>query len=260
MWGFENPSPAFHSIRSMKLPIAIWEEGAHLAKHPVLARSRWFQSAHSPTAGQLAAKHLVEQGHRGIAWISPFHGSTWSQRRLQGIQQAASESLRSVSVASFVRTDRWDPSQYTPPQAQVHVLLEGLASLAPEALHRRMEEIVEKGQTLLRERQILESLEDLFEAALADHRCTAWICANDDIALLAWSWLASRGMEVGRNLSLVGFDNTLRAQENGLTSIDFLEDDLASGMLNFLLNPDRWRANRSTFLQGSLVARSSSAR
>lgn len=258
MWGMDDPSSAFQAVRAMALPVAVWEAGPHPGKHPLLDRSRWFQSAHSPAAGQLAARHLIELGHRAIAWISPFHGSAWSQRRLEGIEQVAASSLKDVAIASFVRTDRWDPSQYTPPHGQVRALLDDFASLAPDALHRRLDEFVEKGQTLLRERQILESLQDLLESALADRRLTAWVCANDDIALLAWSWLSTRGIEIGRDLSLVGFDNSLRAQERGLSSVDFLEDELASGMLNFLLDPGRWRSNRTTHLQGSLVARSSS--
>jgi DNA-binding LacI/PurR family transcriptional regulator len=136
-------------------------------------------------------------------------------------------------------------------------MMEQLVALTPGALRTSLDAVVESGQALLRDRELLMALDGLFEKALRTPGLTAWVCANDDVARIAWNWLDGRGIAVGRDLALVGFDNTMSAQTAGLTSMSFLEDDLASSMVSYLLDPGHWRSNGVVSLVGSLVVRGS---
>ena len=260
LWHVTDPAEIFARIRSWNLPLAIWDERSQGGVRPSFHRCRWFQSAHAAASGALVARHLLDLGHSGIAYLSPFHGASWSRRRLEGLSKTCTASTLPVKLSVHTRDDRWDPFQYTPPAEEVRSLFTGLALPGGEANPARFEEIVEKGQALLREREILRHLEDLFVSVLEDRTLTAWVGANDDIALLAAHWLTQRGVRIGRDISLVGFDNSTRAQASGLTTVSFLEEDLAAGMVAFLLDPERWRTNGAVVLEGSLVARTSTSR
>lgn len=260
LWHVPDPIGIFARIRSWNLPLAIWDERSQGGVRPTFHRCRWFQSAHAASSGSMVARHLLDLNHRGIAFLSPFHGASWSRSRLEGLSKPCASSTNPVKLSVHTRDDRWDPSQYTPAAESVRSLFTGLALPDGEANPSRFEEIVEKGQALLREREILRHLEGLFVSVLEDRSLTAWVGANDDIALLAGHWLALRGVRIGRDVSLAGFDNSTRAQASGLTTVSFLEEDLAAGMIAFLLDPGRWRSNGSVVLEGSLVARTSTTR
>jgi len=260
LWRIPDPEAVFGRVRLWNLPLAIWDERPQGGARPSFRRVRWFQSAHAAATGGLVGRHLQELGHKGVAFLSPFHGSLWSRRRLEGLARCCAAAVPPVHLGIHTRDDRWDPSQYTPAADAVRPLVAGLASVGAHAAEPRFEAIVEKGQALLRDREILRSLDDLFERALSDRTLTAWVGANDDIALLACDWLSRRGLRVGHDISVVGFDNTARAQESGLTTVSFLEEDLAAGMLAYVLDPGRWRSNGSVVLEGSLVPRTSTGR
>jgi DNA-binding LacI/PurR family transcriptional regulator/DNA-binding transcriptional regulator YhcF (GntR family) len=86
------------------------------------------------------------------------------------------------------------------------------------------------------------NLEPLFERALADKNISAWVCANDAIALNALAYLRLQGVAVPQDLSVVGFDNIpVKALENHLTSLDFNAMGFVNRMLGFILRPPRPR-------------------
>jgi DNA-binding LacI/PurR family transcriptional regulator len=87
-----------------------------------------------------------------------------------------------------------------------------------------------------------ECVRPLFVRALEHRDATAWICANDDLALTALSFLHEKRIGVPRQLSVVGFDNSpLEALEHRLTTFDFNAMGFIHGMLNFILRPPRPR-------------------
>jgi DNA-binding LacI/PurR family transcriptional regulator/DNA-binding transcriptional regulator YhcF (GntR family) len=82
----------------------------------------------------------------------------------------------------------------------------------------------------------------LFKQALANRNVTAWICANDDIALTALSYLQAAGVRVPEDLSVVGFDNQpVRALKQRLTSLDFNAPAFVHRMLNHIARPPKPR-------------------
>jgi DNA-binding LacI/PurR family transcriptional regulator len=85
-------------------------------------------------------------------------------------------------------------------------------------------------------------LEPLFKNALAFKDATAWVCANDGAAMRALSFLGKAGVQVPRDLSVVGFDNVpVSALERRLTTLDFNATGFVHHMLNFILRPPKPR-------------------
>jgi DNA-binding LacI/PurR family transcriptional regulator len=80
-------------------------------------------------------------------------------------------------------------------------------------------------------------LQPLFEKALSDRSITAWVCSSDPQALMALEFVRARGKTVPKDISVMGFDDTTDAYNNGLTSYNFDIGQAAYRMLNFILDP-----------------------
>jgi len=115
-----------------------------------------------------AAQHLIEQGHRRIAYIAPPSDLQFSTHRLAGLCEALQRNGLSL-------------------QSELH--LEG--DLTQESGYRVARRLL--------------SIEP---------RPTAIICANDLMALGAISAIQEQGLTVGRDVSVVGFDDVPWAQHS----------------------------------------------
>jgi DNA-binding LacI/PurR family transcriptional regulator/DNA-binding FadR family transcriptional regulator len=89
----------------------------------------------------------------------------------------------------------------------------------------------------------------LFEKAIADQSYSAWIAANDEIAVYALRFLKNRKKRVPEDVSVVGFDGDPIGFENGITSFDFDFYNIARQMLSFIAHPLR----TTTFTKKSIV-------
>jgi len=116
--------------------------------------------------------HLIERGHRRIAFIGWPDGSGVGEDRRSGWEQAC-------------RT----------------------TGLATDGLLRQAEESMEQG------RVAAASLLD------SDDPPTAIVCVSDVVALGAWIEVTARGCEPGRDVAIVGFDNSATAAVVGLSSL-----------------------------------------
>jgi DNA-binding LacI/PurR family transcriptional regulator len=81
-------------------------------------------------------------------------------------------------------------------------------------------------------------LEESMRTALARGDATAWVAADDYIALYAvLPFLQSRRIRVPRDLSVAGFNNQFESGYTGLSSYHFDIAGMAMRMLTFLLHP-----------------------
>lgn len=114
-----------------------------------------------------------------------------------------------------------------------------------------------KGQSSLR-RGIITPLID---KALEISEATAWVAANDGVALECMDLLRKRGVRVPRELSLAGFDNTLEAFFQKVTSLDYNAPALMRSMVEHLLAPRRAAARPPlpTEVPGVIVERGTTA-
>jgi DNA-binding LacI/PurR family transcriptional regulator len=111
-----------------------------------------------------------------------------------------------------------------------------------------------------RRERLLEALEPHLEAALKRKDLTAWVAVDDDTALLVLDFLGRRGLEVPRDISLVGFDDTPEGARRDLTSYNFEFERLNHYVVRFLLEPtrtDRVEAKGMQRPEGRVIMRGS---
>lgn len=261
-WDVDDCDGMLGAFQKTPIPVSVWDErpqGGGFDRSPLL---RYFSSSYSSEAGEIMARHLADKGHRHVAYLSPLHGSLWSRARLEGIRETAAS--REMRVTECVAIEVASHRGFEPPETitEKYLKVQALRRHLGNEISRGVDEIQERLAILLRLRRMLDRLSPLFAQA-QESRATAWICANDDVALLAWAWLSRQGVEIPSSSSLVGFDDTLGAQSASLTSFHFNEGDLAAAALRHVLSPKRLRTNESsgrhTHVPGFVVARSSVA-
>ena len=82
-----------------------------------------------------------------------------------------------------------------------------------------------------------EPAQALFARVWDDGAATAWVCADDSLAILAQTWAQRQGIRIPQRLSLVGFDDSQQAAAAGLSSFSFNAGATARVMLDHLLRP-----------------------
>lgn len=258
LWGLDETPDLVERIARLGLPVSVWDERPTGGAIPQGPRVRTFSSGYARDAGGEMLRHLAGMGHRAISYVSPFHGSLWSRARAEGIREAAQGlgvSLREVVSDRIAEHTQLE----TGPAPESFLNAADLASHLGPSLDPTTRELRHRVLAALRMRNLLALCEPLFEEALAPD-ATAWILANDDVALLAREWLRTRGVPVGERLALAGFDNLLAAQDAGLTSFHFNEGSLAGACLNHLVDSrSPAAAHRRTIVPGFVVPRASTA-
>jgi DNA-binding LacI/PurR family transcriptional regulator len=90
------------------------------------------------------------------------------------------------------------------------------------SLHRSFEDSLDNG------RRACAELLDL------DDPVTAFVCVSDTLALGVWTELTARGVRPGRDVGVIGFDDSPAARVTGLTSVAQPVDDVARACLRML--------------------------
>lgn len=238
-----------------QLPAAVWAEGGIQGAPIQGGRTRVFDNGHIGDPGRGIGIHLRTLGHERIAFLSMYHGTDWSRRRLEGLLSSAGPGGSVVPLVSdgFVHPLQ---TQGSPPD-----ILGPVTRRLGDRIRlfgQQLGEIEAACARLLREERLLRLLEPRFEEALSDASITAWVCSNDTQAIMAARWLRERGVRVPERISIAGFDDTNRGQDQGITSWSFSEYDLAEAMVRHLVSP--MPGNGTIRIEGALVARGSTAR
>jgi len=117
---------------------------------------------------------------------------------------------------------------------------------------------------LLRNRIQMEAhLHPMFEQAIAMPAITAWVTANDAIAVCALEFLRARGVEAPGRISLVSFDNSVSAMTRRITSYNFnLPGIVGAAFRHVLRSNHRTQAPRPRTVEipGAIVERETTAR
>lgn len=230
-------------------------------------RIRVFPIAKTDLAGKQIGRFLLQLGHRNIAFISSWQQELWSQTRYNGLS----------SVVSMVK------------DAQVHLFADnrfaaGVIHLEDKDLDKSIEsfpsikEIVKTYSLFSSEqaqiigsmvnwtfinaihRQRLEIfLQPLFEQAFLDKNITAWVCADDWMAIGALRFLRNKGVAIPQQISVVGFEDTADAYSNGLTTFNYDINAITQSMVAFISNPQIFPLKHGHIIEksGFLVVRQS---
>lgn len=255
-WHMSDSEPLLDKLQRLRIPTAFWvanEESLPGTRYKD-ARGIWFHDlANGRSAGRTMADFINNSGHRKIAWISPFHGSTWSRNRLDGLKSRIDPDVE-VFEATHDWISEWDVKvriAWTPELTR-RFDLEGVdASVDPDSLRRPLVD------TLTRMRCV-DVLQPRLDQALRS-KATLWIAASDLVAEWCLYWLRSRGLHCPRDLALASFDDTRDATRRNLTSLRFDVTGMARAMVRQVLSSRR-EHKVVTRYTGIVVARESTRR
>lgn len=266
----KNSAECLRHLSLLKKPISVW-----IQDHSVLALvSRYsnkdnitfFDASYSTLPGFETAKFLYEKGHRSIAFISPFHASSWSKNRLQGIQCFFKSINESFAIHEFVLDEFISDYSFMEKIIETGQLNKFLSAgklkyTLNKALHNRISNLEIEGNKLLRDNLIYNYSNSLFEKALNQPGISAWIAVNDLTACMINDFWDFKKIAVKMRPALISFDNTFESLEKGISSYDFNTSGDVNNMILHLLYPNSAlfsSKKRVIRIKGTVVQRKSS--
>jgi DNA-binding LacI/PurR family transcriptional regulator len=226
-----------------------------------------FQIGADSGPAETIGQYLLQLGHHHIAYISPLHASKWSETRYEGLCKVYASAGYEKGVSAFTIDNFALPEDYQREMIESHNLSPFLNQC--DMIEKSFFSLPETSFGSLRERavkyllpsEIRSRLTPMFDRISADPTITAWVGCNDTVAIAALHYLnVTKKTPVPESISIVGFDNTLEAFNNNVTSFDFNIPTTVRSMIDFILNPARFMQNKSgkvQFVKGMLVKRGS---
>jgi len=264
--GLLDQSRIVHYILSYDKPIAVLDEtGAFKMRKvitsPYLLRS--FALRYTSRCGYDVGRFLISQNHCDIIYISPYHRNLWSQNRFLGLTVAIKE-INKDAVITPVVIDKLPETDVD--WNRITSVLSYLKDNENEFVDVNLSDALIENRIIIIindviTKKILQmNLHSLFEQALQKENVTAWVCANDIVALEALKYLRDKDIDIPRDISVIGFDDTIEAQMEQLTSYNFGVDKIVKAMLYHITRPKEWNwtpdsANAPVEIGGFLVCR-----
>jgi len=225
---------AVGSMRPWQCPVAVLDETGTIPDRAAVP-ARFYPVAWTPSPSMLLGRYLRESGHRRAAFISPFYGALWSKNRFAGLCDGIGDGAvvpctdsRYIHLQDLYRAlkgwQRRDESDF--------LRTGSVNRYEPSRRHLRSykERELDLGMAEALEAHVVPLLDKALTTG-----ATVWVADSDRCAVIALDYCASRGIRVPRDLSVAGFDNTVDAAVNDLTSVDFNVQAYAGTMLAFLL-------------------------
>jgi DNA-binding GntR family transcriptional regulator len=251
-----------------KRPVAIldeidgWQLPRMLARNPLV---QVFSAVAMPKAARKVAHHLLDLGHRSIAYISPFHGSRWSRQRLEALTAAYDNAGYRKAVHPFTIDDSSSILDYREKAAR-HANVQELMTFyrswkekAPPDFQSQLDPGLQIGITMASCRaELYAGMTDLLRKALSQPGITAWVAANDQAAQIIQKFLNIKRISTPDGLSYISFDDTLDSLKMRITSYNPNLAALATLIFNFLLYPRTTvlpQKNRKIIVEGAIIDR-----
>lgn len=258
-WHVSDARELILATRSCGLPVRTWQDGwsgpmqGITRDHP---RLRIHDAALSADAGKAMGIHLLERGFRRIAWISPFHGATWSRSREAGLREILEAEGAQVRAFTLEAVSEWDflTKAWADPELR--------ETLDPARLDRltqgRSHPVIAKAAEQVGRKLILEAWSARLQDAL-EWKADAWVAANDLAAGIAHEWLQAPAHLPSRPRGLAGFDDATKSLRQDLTSYRFDTASMARSMIHGILSHRRDRRSVRDVVRhgGNIVPRGS---
>lgn len=206
-WLLRDPTAAIRSLREAAVPIAVWWEHARGAFPRTGSRSsplRGYDLSFGKAPGIEVGRRLAADGHREIAFLSPYHDNEWSRQRLLGIREAMeAEGGRVTEIVDTGFQSLWHMERVA-----------GGKSAGRQLLRRVLSRFLEH-----------PGLEGI----------PAWVAVNDLAAAEILDLAAARGIETPR---IVAFDGTSLGESLRFDSFEFHTDGMVRRMFHHILHPE----------------------
>jgi DNA-binding LacI/PurR family transcriptional regulator/DNA-binding transcriptional regulator YhcF (GntR family) len=209
-------------------------------------------------AASAIARYCERKGRRRIAFISPLHGAGWSQVRADTLAAQCKKEGRRLNTyvntgfARFHTAVSRSIDQLAAVRAQLAGLQGGaaqssLTSMVFASMARQADQTFESCVARL-------MTFPLCEEALNCGDADTWVCANDEIACLVCEYLSDHGLQPGKEIGVIGFDNIKESSIYGITTYDFNRSGLLAMMLSGILEPEVF-LRRPQMPEGMIVER-----
>lgn len=204
--------------------------GMHLGEYG----AAHIQVALGRRAGADVGRYLLSLGHRRVAYINTFGGSGWAAGRFEGLERVYRAAGKGFTVM-----------QYTVPSAPPRPTI-----TTDNRSLRRVYQSEPMANISAQEEEEMARLANRarpqLEQAVASKGVTAMVACNDSVGLACLEFLRGRGVRVPRDVSVIGFDDTLDAMRVRLTSYNFNNHGAVHAAMAHILNPRAWpRGHRS---------------
>ncbi|MBD3322427.1 MAG: GntR family transcriptional regulator [Chitinivibrionales bacterium] len=243
-----------------------FEIGSTILNAPYFQR---FAVSVSPHPAQIVARYLLEQHHQKIAYISPFHRMQWSKTRLDGLTgifNAAGHENGVVPLVfdKFRRGLEFEENARQKRNLNYPLVTDADTAQMPYPFNDQLGSALQQFQRVALIRgELYSQCLPLFDSALADKSITAWVCANDWIAMFALDYLRKKRIAVPDEISLLSFDDSVIALRERITSYSFNIQALVNEMLSFILRPLSsipGKRGKVITIKGTIVQRKTTAR
>jgi DNA-binding LacI/PurR family transcriptional regulator len=218
-------------------------------------------------AGAEVARHLAGLGHRHVAFISHLRPEEhpWLRKRIQGLSTVYSTSRLGRGRTMSVYQHR----SSSPPANDIAGVRTAIRAALTKALddpawtRALPDTVIQKvflrvADGMAADVRGAREMKPAFAAALRDPRPSAWVCANDQIAMAAHEFLRRSEIRVPGRISLVGFDNLPVSRILRLTTYDFRYQAMGAMAVQCLARPRAAHPKkRAILIEGTLIGRRS---
>ncbi|MFP4240664.1 MAG: substrate-binding domain-containing protein [Chitinispirillaceae bacterium] len=262
-WHIKNLNECLISFPSSKKQVSVWIENPSGYSCNQRSACTFYNIGYSPLPGQQMGDYLLGLGHREVAYISPFHGSTWSQDRLCGLVHSFEKAGPEYRVHPFTpgnAESEWSFTDEIIQQNGTEELLDmkKITRNLPIHFESRCDRLKSEGLKLLRDARILDVLKEPIHHILENKEITAVVAANDLCALLILNFLKWLKVPIPQRLSIAGFDDTFEGLAQGLSSYSFNTRSLVKEMIENATSSSSERTfGKTRFFEGRVVERGS---
>lgn len=208
-----EPLKLLHMFAMAKFPVAVWWEQPVQALPPrMLHKPNWtfFNSTFGEFPGTEMGKFLAAKGFNQVAYISPYHNSSWSIDRLAGLRQVG---LNVVDYTDKEFASPWDYKQI----ARSKVPKLSVEAFARDLLKRKIISLIDNDK----------NFQDL-----------PIVCVNDEVASVIIE-MNDEGT-IRTSGQIFAFDNSAESYLQRIPSYEFNTQALVDHMFYYLENSDAY--------------------
>lgn len=265
-----NSAECLANLLTYNIPVSAWIEDSRILSTVDRFGSHYrkltfFDSSYSTIPGNDVGRYLLEKGHRRIVFISPFHGSPWSQNRLKGLKKAVTH-YPDATLYPFTTSEHINDYFFMLPflenaDFERHFRSDALIQQIHDFLSPRLQAVKYEHDTLLRDNAIFSCIKNTVDQIISTQSITALVCVNDLIAGIIADYWNFHNISHERRPAIVGFDNSFKSLQHQFSSYEFNTHGEIQDMITHVLYPENILFSRKKpviRLSGKVIERASS--